>query len=184
MMSTSRGPEKFNARYLDVEWGIGNLETRDNQIVDNVAFKYNVTRDVFEMRAEVNPKLVKRINYDGKVFVHSSYINEFGSVDQGYFELNSEGYAKLLTHYNVKHHPGRKGSHGYEAYQNISKDHYLKVGREPAVILERGNKEILAAFKEKHEEAATYVEENGLNLNKKKDLLDLLSYYSGLFKNE
>jgi hypothetical protein len=181
LMSTTRGEEKFNARYLDSEWGVGNLETKDHKILNNVAFKYNVTRDVFEMRAEVNPKLVRRINYAGKVFVHSSYINEFGSVDQGYFELLSEGYAKLLMHFKVKSRPGKKGAYGYEAYQNISKDYFIKVGRSPAVILKKKNEDILSEFSEKPEEASAYVKENKLNLSKKNDLLEFLAYYSSLF---
>ena len=182
LMSTDRGPKKFNARYLDDEWGIGNMQTQSNQLIDNVAFKYNVTRDVFEMRAEVNPEQVKRIIYEGKVFIHSSYVNEFGSIAGGYFEQLSEGYANLLMHYKVKTKPAKKCAFGYEAYQNISKDYFIKVGENPAVILEKKTEDILKAFTEKPEEAATYVKKEKLNLTRKKDLMDFLNYYSGLFK--
>jgi hypothetical protein len=181
LMSTSRGPEKFNAKYLDDEWGIGNMQTIDNRLIDNVAFKYNVTRDAFEMRADVNPETVKRIIYSGKVFVHSSYVNEFGSISGGYFELQTEGYAQLLLHYKVRTKPGKKGAFGYEAYQNVTKDYFLKVGKDPAVILKKKTDEILESFTEKREEADAYIQENNLNLAKKKDLIDFLDYYSSLF---
>ncbi len=182
LMSTDLGPKKFNARYLDNEWGIGNMQTKSNHLIDNVAFKYNVTRDAFEMRADVNPEQVKRIIYSGKVFVHSSYVNEFGSISGGYFELFSEGYANLLMHYKVKTKPAKKGAFGYEAYQNISKDYFIKVGADPAVILEKKTVDILKAFTEKKAEAEAYVKKEKLNLTRRKDLLDFLKYYSSLFE--
>jgi hypothetical protein len=181
LMSTSTGEKKFNAKYLEDEWGIGNLQTTSNNLIDNVAFKYNVTRDAFEMRADVNPETVKRITYSGKAFIYSSYVNEFGSIAGGYFELQSEGYAKLLIHYKVRTKAGKQGAFGYEAYQNVTKDYFIKVGSEPAVILEKRTEDILKAFTEKKEEAETFVEENNLHLGRKKDLIDFLAYYSGLF---
>jgi hypothetical protein len=184
IMSTSRGAEKFNAKYLDDEWGIGNMQTVNNYLIDNVAFKYNVTRDAFEMRADVNPEQVKRIIYSGKVFIHSSYVNEFGSISGGYFELQTEGYAQLLLHYKVRTKSGKKGAFGYEAYQNVTKDYFIKVGKDPAVILKKKNAEILKSFTEKKEEAEAYVKENKLNLGRRKDLIDFLAYYSSLFQKD
>lgn len=182
LMSTDNSSKKFNARYLDDEWGIGNMQTKNNRLIDNVAFKYNITRDAFEMRADVNPEQVKRIIYSGRVFIHCSYVNQFGSISGGYFEQLSEGYANLLMHYSVKTKPAKKGAFGYEAYQNISKDHFIKVGEEPAVILEKKTEDILKAFTEKNEEAEAYVKNEKLNLTRKKDLMEFLQYYSSLFE--
>lgn len=173
--------EKFNAKYLSEEWSIGLLQTVTNSILNDVAFKYNITEDKFEMRADVNPKIVDRINFDGRIFIYTTFINQFGSVAGGYFELQSEGYARLLLRYAVRTKEAKKGAFGYEAYQNVTKSQYLKIGNKPAKQLLNKKEGILEALSDRKEEIDRYVKDEKLNLNKTKDIIGLLHYYSGLY---
>lgn len=170
--------QKFNAKYLNAEWGIGNLQTVDSKMLTNVAFKYNVTKDKFEMRADVNPVIVGRITYDGKVFIYSEFIRG-GYQTSGYFEQLSEGTTVLLQKYSINTVSGKKGAFGYDAYQNISKDLYIKVEDNPAVIIKKKN-DVLNVLPEYKDQLKLYIKKSHLNLSKKKDIIELLEYYSAL----
>lgn len=176
---TTPDAEKFNAKYLNTEWGLGNLQTVDDKMLTNVAFKYNVTKDKFEMRADVNPEIVGRITYDGKVFVYSEYVRG-GFKTAGYFEQLCEGTAVLLQKYSIHTVSGKKGAFGYDAYQNVSKDLYIKIDDKPATILDKKKEDVLTALAAYKTEVDEYVKNNKLNLSKKKDIINLLDFYTEL----
>lgn len=176
--SSTPDAQKFDAKYLNAEWGIGNLQTVDSKMLTNVAFKYNVTKDKFEMRADVNPIIVDRITYDGKVFIYSEFIRN-GYQTSGYFEQLSEGTTILLLKYSINTVSGKKGAFGYDAYQNVKKDLYIKIEDSPAVIIKKKN-HVLDALPEYNDQLKIYVKKNHLNLSKKKDIIKLLHYYSVL----
>lgn len=168
---------KFDAKYLNSDWALGNLQTIDAKMLTNVAFMYNVTKDKFEMRADVNPKIVERIIYDGKVFIYSTYTLE-GYERAGYFEQLSEGTTVLLLKYSVNTVSGKKGAFGYDAYQNIDKDFYIKIDDRPAVYVKKKKSDIINVLSDHKEQVQKFIKHNKLNLSKKKDIIELLQYYS------
>ncbi|MBT3208241.1 MAG: hypothetical protein HN704_12395 [Bacteroidetes bacterium] len=168
--------DESGIKYLDDEWKVGSLQTAENQIVSNVYFKYNVSSDKFEMRADLNPEKVGRIYCDKKVYFYSSF-EEDDEIRSGYFELLSEGNVKLLLRYTVKRTPGRKGAFGYEASQNVIKKYYIKIGENPAIIAKRNKNEILNLLSDKNELLEEFIKINKLNLRKNMDIILLLNYY-------
>jgi len=171
--------EQSGVKYLDDEWKVGSLQTSENQIISNVYFKYNVSSDKFEMRADLNPTKVGRIYCDKKVYFYSSYYQD-NDIMNGYFELLSEGNNKLLLKYDVKRIPGREGAFGYEASQNVIKKYYLKIGENPAVVIRKRNKEILEVLSDKKELLGKFIDANNLNLRKEMHIIRLLNYYDSL----
>jgi len=170
---------KFDAQYLNPDWELGNMQTSDKKMISNVAFMYNVTNDKFEIRADVNPSAVGRITFNGMVFIYSQYIRN-DQIKSGYFELLSEGRAVLLKRYSVQTSSGRKGAFGYDAYQNVNVDFYVKVGNKPAVLVQKKTGDFVNALADHKKEIEAYITKNNLKMIKKKDIIQLLNYYSTL----
>lgn len=170
---------KFNAKYLNSEWKLGVMQTTNRKIITDVAFMYNVTKDKFEMRADINPEIVERITFDGKVFIYSQYIKD-GNLQAGYFEQLSEGSSVLLRKYYVHTVSGKKGAFGYEAHQNVGKDLYLKIDGKPAVFIRNKKTDIINVLSDYKEEVEIYIRKNHLKMTQKKDIIQLLHYYSTL----
>jgi len=177
--NSTPGSTKFDAQYLNPDWEPGSMQTSDKKMISNVAFMYNVTNDKFEIRANVNPNAVGRITFNGMVFIYSQFIVN-DQVRSGYFELLSEGRAVLLKRYSVKTSSGRKGAFGYDAYQNVNVDYYVKVGDKPAVPVQKKAGDFVKALSDHKEEVTAYIKKNQLKMIKKKDIIQLLNYYSTL----
>ena len=177
---TDWGTTKFDAKYLKADWEMGNLQTTDQKIITDVAFMYNVTFDKFEIRADVNPSVVKRINFGGKVFIYSDFIQD-DLTRSGYFELLSEGRTVLLKRYSVQTTAAKGGALvGHDAYQNINQDLYVKKENEPAVLIKRKKTDIIDALADHKTELEKYTAENHLKMINTKDIIQLLNYYSTL----
>ncbi len=174
------GSETFNPKYLNSDWEMGNLQTGDNKLITDVAFMYNVSLDRMEIRADVNPAVMGRINFVGKVFIYSGFIYN-GQVRSGYFELLSEGSDVLLKRYSVQTTDAKGGALvGHDAYQNITQSLYIKKGNEPAVMVKKKKSEIIKVLSDHKKEVEAYIHENHLNMLKTKDIIRLLNYYSTL----
>ncbi|NOX85177.1 MAG: hypothetical protein GXO86_04295 [Chlorobi bacterium] len=181
---TNFGPEKFNAKYLDSKWEMGNLQTNNHKLITNVAFMYNVTYDRFEIRADVNPAVMGRIIYDGKVFIFSEFIQN-DLVKSGYFELLSEGRNILLKKYYVQTTAAKGGALvGHAAYQNIMQDLYIKKENRPAVLIKKKKSDIVEALGDHRETVEAYIAKNHLKMIKTKDIIQVLNYYSSLGEKE
>lgn len=172
---------RFDDKYLDYDWQVGNMQTNDDRMITNVAFMYNVTKDRMELRADVNPEMVDRITFDQKVFIYCKFI-EHDMVKSGYFEQLTEGTSALLRRYTIHTVPGKKGAFGYDSFQNISRDYYLKIGDEPAVEIKKNKNDILNVLSDHKEEIEKYIKKNRLNLRKMEDIDQVLNYYSTLVK--
>ncbi len=168
--------DRMDIKYLTDEWATGSLISNENYIISNVRFKYNVSEDKFEIRADVNPETVSRIHYNKQVFFYTSFYYET-DIDEGYLELLSEGPVKLLLRHDVKRTPGRKGAFGYEASQNLTKQYFIKVKDDPAIAITRRKKDILEVLNGNNEILNRFIKENNLNLRKNNDIKLLLDYF-------
>lgn len=170
---------KIPPRFLEYDWKNGNLKTIDDKVISNISFKYNISEDKFEMRADVNPTIVDRIYMEDKAFIYISYFNK-GVEDLGFFEVISEGNAQLLLRYTVKTKPGREGAFGYEASQKIFKQHYIRFDNNPAIAITKQLDDILFAFPDKQDEIAKFVKKENLSPRKEGDLIKLIVFYNSL----
>ena len=178
------GSETFNPRYLNSDWEMGNLQTNDNKLITDVAFMYNVTLDRMEIRADVNPAVMGRINFGGKVFIYTEFVQN-DLVKSGYFELLSEGRTVLLKRYSVQTTDAKGGALvGHDAYQNVIQDYYIKKGDKPAVLIKKKKSEIIEVLADQQQKIEAYITENHLRMMNTKDIIQLLNYYSTLGETE
>lgn len=166
--------------YLDLDWKRGNLVKKDSSLMTNLAFRYDVRNDRFEMWSLVNPNSVGVISVNGKFFIHSSY-EQSGYIKKGYFELITTGYAKLLIKRKLKFVSERFGAYGSDTQQKIIEVYYIKTGNNPAQIVDFKNNDISILFPVKTEKIKKYIK-NKKPAIRKRGLIKLVNYYNSILE--
>ena len=169
--------EKRDKMYFNADWSKGNLVTKDNKLMTNISFRYDVKNDRFEMKSFLNPKVVNKITLDGKFFTYSEFM-EGGYKRAGYFEILNEGEVMLLIRRKINRTPGKEGAYGYEARQDVVKVLYIKTGNKPAVEFDRKNDNILDYLPKKNDQVDEYISSQRLNMKKTKNLIQVINYYN------
>lgn len=175
-------PAGFNDLYVNPEWKLGSIVTKENSLIQNLGLRFNVSAGQFEMVTLVNPDRVKRVNLDGKIYVYTQFLKGEGKVAEGYFQLLTEGKTRLLLQRKVERKAGKKGLYGYEPFQTILERYFLQKGDHPAVEVKRTKKAIMEQLSDKKQALEAFIKDKNLNLYHVKDIGILLKYYNTLSK--
>ncbi|UBM63101.1 hypothetical protein LA303_03775 [Candidatus Sulfidibacterium hydrothermale] len=170
----------FPDRYLNSEWKTGSIITTQNTKLNPVKLRYNISTGQFEIVSVVNPKVVRRINIDGKVFVYTSYQTKDGAIKESYFQLLSEGDTHLLLRRNVLRKAGKKGLYGYAPFETVHETYFIQKGNHPAVEVKRNQKSILAVLSDENKPLEAWLRQNNINFYNINDLVRVLKYYNHL----
>jgi hypothetical protein len=170
----------FNDRYLNTEWKNGSVITNQNMLLNNVGLRFNITKGQFEVVSSLNPKVVKRINLNGDVFVYTGYVDKNGEVKETYFQLLSEGNTRLLMRRSVLRKQGKKGLYGYDPYETVRETYYIQKGNKPAVQVKRSKKSILSVLSDEEKPLESWLHNNDISFYKISDVGKLLKYYDSL----
>ncbi len=170
----------FPDRYMNTDWKKGSVITRQSTMLNNVGLRYNISKGQFEIVSVLNPSVVKRINLDGKVFVHTRFLDEKGQVKSAYFQLLSEGETRFLIRRTVSRKQGKKGLYGYDAYETVKETYYIQKGKHPAVEVKRNKKSILAVLSDEEKPLDEWLRKHSISFYKTTDVARLLKYYNRL----
>ncbi len=170
----------FPDRYLNNEWKKGSIITTQNTMLNPVKLRYNISTGQFEIVSVVNPKVVRRINLDGKVFVYTSYQTKDGNIKNSYFQLLSEGNTHLLLQRKVLRKAGKKGLYGYAPFETVHETYFIQKGNHPAVEVKRNKKNILAVLSDEKKPLEAWLKQNSISFYNISDLARLLKYYNHL----
>ncbi len=171
--------EKKDKVYYNNDWSNGNLVTKDNALLTNLSFRYDVKNDRFEMRSFLDPKIVNKITLNGKFFTYSEFI-ESGYKRAGYFELLNEGDVMLLIRRKINITPGKEGAYAYDSRQDVVKILFVKVGNKPAVEFDKKTDDILNYIPENKNKVEEYISSRRLNLKKTKNIIKIVNYYNNI----
>ncbi len=175
----SEGSKAKVKLYMENDWLDGSMILKDSTFISPASFKYDALNDRIEIKMIVDPNSVDRIVFGGHFFIYSLfYFN--GEERSGYFEILSDGKAKLLKRRYVNLFPAKEGALGHESFNAIGFSTFIKVGDLPAIPLKSSKKEIIEQFRDKKDEVSQFISENKLNVKNKKDLRKLMKYYNSL----
>ena len=170
----------FNDRYLNSEWKSGSVITNQNTMFNNVGLRYNITKGQFEVVSSLNPKVVKRINLNGDVFVYAKYIDKNHISKESYFQLLTEGNTRLLLRRTMFHKQGKKGLYGYDPYETVIETYFIQKAGHPAVMVKRNKKSILSVLSDEGKPLESWLHNNDISFYKISDIGKLLKYYDRL----
>lgn len=188
------GPSSFlteeqveGSPYLSKEFMNGDI------IIDNFKFvgiplRYNIYNDDIEFQKDdqilaiANPHEVRRIFIGDMAFIYSAYIL---SKEQtyGYFQLLSDGKAKVLKKYEISYQMP-KAEQAYRPEEPakfipVPCKLYVTFGNDPALKFTNAKK-LMKLFGDKKSEVEKFLKTEKLNLKNEEDLVSLLTYYNSL----
>ena len=190
--STSRNPyltsdEIDGSAYLNDEFVLGSILTKDNIRYINVPLRYNIYNDdiEFEMTkgsylAISHPEKMKEIRIGDDVFIYDIKRNKKGE-QYGYYKLVEDGKIQLLSRFNIVFKEGTTTT-GYKAaeppkFNRNANSLYLKIGtKEPQQLSKK--KDIGRIFGPKAKEITALMKAEGLNFRKEGDLIKLVNLLS------
>ncbi len=178
--------------FLFDDFKSGTLELKDGKSSQEVPLRYNVYRDVFEIKYNSDtltlnrPFDVKYIHLDSKIFFYDLYFTESGSGKRnGYFEIVIEGKLSLYMKRNKDMSYDSfvatyKGGGGTKEYYYVDKISYFCRTDNGEPFLFRSSKSFLNGLTENKKEMKTFIKSNKIKFKKKDDLVSLVEYYNSL----
>lgn len=162
-------------------------------IIENFKFtdiplRYNIYNDEIEYKkgesilAIANGHDIRRVIIDNVVFGYYAFtvknVNNFG-----YFQLLSDGRAKVLKKYSVSYQMP-KAAQAYTVatppqFVRLGTKLFVKIGNAPAQQYANAKK-LLTAFGDKKSVMAKYFKEEKLNIKRDEDLIKCINYYNSL----
>ncbi len=172
------GTNKLNY-FLEDEWKGGVMFTKDSASVNGYTYRYNIYSDQIELRSLVDPETINVLSIGRRKFIHSLYYDNSGVVNEGYFELVTDGDCKLLLRRSVKFTQTSRDIEGYGANESTSINEilFLKKGNEPAKELEK-SKDFLEEYFSDKAEAVDYLNDKVIIFMTEKKVIELINYYN------
>jgi hypothetical protein len=170
--------------YLNDEFIIGSILTKDNIRYIDVPLRYNIFNDVIEYEmsegsylAISDPEKMKEICIGDDVFIYDIKRNKKGE-QYGYYKLVEDGRIQLLSRFNIVFKEGTTTT-GYKAaeppkFNRNANSLYLKIGTEEPQQLSK-KKDIGRIFGPKAKEVLALMKTEDLNFRKEGDLSKLVN---------
>lgn len=176
--TTKSSNSKFNV-FLNENWQGGIMITKDSLTLNGYTFRYNVYSDQIELRSIVSPKDINVVSIGTQKFVYSSFINDKGEEDEGYFELVVEGDCRLLLRREIEFSVGTKEVEGYgtSSARKINEDLYIKFNNGEAKKIMKSKDFFLEVMAGK-DKAVEYVDKQFILFMTEKKIKRLVEYYN------
>ena len=180
--------------YASKEFQSGNVYKNGKLVANNVALRYNVTRDEVEVKGDkktsnsqarilrMNPDIYVRVLND--VFVYIKPTSE--EAPGGYFNVLHEG-----EHFHLYKKLKKEFIEGKKAINSVARDipptykdreslFLVDASNNQLISLDGSRKRKLKAFPSHNKELKNYSKENNLNINKEYSLKKLVAFYNTL----
>ena len=177
--------------YLFDEWNDGVITMKDKSLINGKKYRYNLYTQQMQFIEDkdtvaiANPEDIEKIQFGGKTFIFSAYDSQ-GAIDNGYFELISDGNCRILKKWVVLYHvideqePAIKATADEKSEFLRDCNCFLQFGDSPAIKASHNKKEFVACFKEDQDEVNTFIKQNGIKMKSESDLKAVVDYYNTL----
>ena len=174
--------------FLEEEFNAGKITTPDGTVYENIPLRYNAYTDDLEFKKgtdtyNIDPKtLIKRAEFGGVIFACKSYDAD-GKVQNGLFELLTEGKAVLLVRYTIKFLEKDEVKAFAEQkparFEEAQKQYFISFDGAPAKPV--GNKKsLLEMFGDKKDEMDKYMSKNKLSAKGDDAMTKIVVHYNSL----
>jgi hypothetical protein len=174
--------------YLDDEFNPGKITTMNGIIYTDIPLRYNAFSDDLEFQKDkdnynIDPKtIVKRAEFGGVTFCCLKY-DLTGKIQDGLFEILTEGKATLLVKYTVRFSDKEE----VKAYQEpkparfeaAQKAYYLTIGGAPAKLI-TNKKSLLALFGDKKGDMESFITTNKIALKGDDNFTKIVVHFNSL----
>ncbi len=178
--------------YYNVDFLKGSVLSKGKTIASNQILRYNVSKEEFEIRDPKDPenKIVKTIlrNKDITIQIGDEsfeYISSAKNRLRGYFIPLFNGdknslYKKIKKEYIASQKAASSMASNIAAFYKEKEILYLIDDKGTYTELASSKKGKLKAFGDMKKEVKEYAKQNKLNLNKEKDLIEVVTYINSL----
>lgn len=172
--------------YLDNEFAPANLILKNQQVLTNIFVRYNVFRDQMELIRDndtawiTRPEEVRLLTIGRDQFRWLPFVGR-DTLVQGYFEVVSEGFYRLLVRHVALFEPANPpytALHIGNEYDRFLPMEflYIQAGDEPAVKLKRSSAFLQKMFGDQWPAAREFIKTAGLRLRKRSDAEQLIRF--------
>ena len=174
--------------YLDEEFSSGKIITPDGAIYENIPLRYNAFSDDLEFQKgedtyNIDPKtIIKRAEFGGTVFCCMKY-DSGSKIQNGLFEILTEGKAILLIKYIIKLLPKEKVQAFVDPkparFDPPVKEYYIAFNDLPAKLI-TNKKSLLELFGGQKDEMESFISKNKLSTREDATLTKIIAHYNSL----
>ena len=174
--------------FLDPEFKTGKIMASDGAVFTDIPLRYNGYSDDLEFQKgtdtyNIDPKTkVKRAEFGGRIFVCVPF-DDLGKVNNGFFQVLTEGNAILLIKYSVafleKEAVKAFADPKPARFDEIQKTYYISIKNSIAQQITT-KKKLLELFGDKKDEMETFISKNKLSIRGDDALTKIISHYNTL----
>ena len=174
--------------FLDPEFSPGRIVASDGSVFTDIPLRYNGYNEDLEFQKgsdnyNIDPKTrVRRAEFGGRIFVCLPF-DDLGKVNNGFFQILTEGTAILLIRYSVaflEKEPEKPFADPKPArFDDIHKTYYLTINNSIAQQITT-KKKLLELFGPKKDEMETFISKNKLSIHGDDALTKIISHYNTL----
>lgn len=176
--------------YLNDEFIEGTIYTTSQTKYVDVPLRYNIFNEQIEFKAGdgpvqalAAPETVEKVEFGDYKMVYAPYTLS-RKIRRSFFrELESGDRAVLLARPQVLFEDAKEPAAYQEAeppkFIRKSDDYYIRVGKEPAVMISR-KKDLEEVFPNHKKEVRSFIKKNKVKPNKPERMAELVQYYNSL----
>ena len=174
--------------YLNEKFSPGKIITLDGATYEGIPLRYNAYSDDLEFQKgedtyDIDPKtIVKRAEFGGTVFCCMKY-DFFGKIQNGLFEILSEGKTILLVKYTIKFLEKEKlqafADQKPARFEAPQKEYYITFDSITAKLISN-KKNLLELFGNQKDEMESFISKNKLSVRNEDALAKIVAHYNSL----
>jgi len=174
--------------YLNEEFSPGKIITSEGVTFENIPLRYNAYSDDLEFQKgedtyNIDPKtIVRRAEFGGAVFGCMKY-DTFGKIQNGIFEILTEGKATLLVKYTIKFLEKEKAQAFADPkparFDVPKKEYYVAFEGAPAKLI-TNKKSLLELFGDRKDEMESYISKNKLSIREDDAMTKIIVRFNSL----
>jgi len=174
--------------YLNEEFSTGKIITSEGATFENIPLRYNAYSDDLEFQKgedtyNIDPKtIIRRAEFGGAVFGCMKY-DSFGKIQNGLFEILTEGKATLLVKYTIKFLEKEKVQAFADPkparFDAPKKEYYMTMDGAPAKLI-TNKKSLLELFGDRKDEMESYISKNKLSVREDEGLTKIIAHFNTL----
>ncbi len=173
--------------YLNDDWVPGYIVLNDGTSFDKLLLRYDIYHQQMQFikdndtLAVKQPCEIKYILLGDRKFIQTEFNNE-GAIQNGYFEMLTDGDCKLLFRRLVKYHftSDTGNENPRKDYAGEGQYFICKKGDHVARQILPARKSILSAFSDEEKNMKEFIKVNNLKIRTKADLKLVVEFYNSL----
>lgn len=174
--------------YLDEKFSNGKIITQEGTTYDGIPLRYNAYSDDLEFQKgedtyNIDPKtIIRRAEFGGAIFGCMKY-DFFGKIQNGLFEILTEGKATLLVKFTIKFLEKDKVQAFADPkparFDTPKKEYYMTIDGAPAKLI-TNKKSLLELFGNRKDEMESYISKNKLSVREDDSLKKIVVHFNSL----